>query len=141
MCRSSRQLLYISHFWYGGQLLPPVGCVQLAGLPFQPQFIVLYGWLHWVTLPTPGANHGHLQEMLQLWPQGAEGLGHLSSGQVLLGFSLGPLIRGCPFLRFAKGYASLWPMPVWRPNMPLQRSTPRAAAAVGALAFHTICFF
>ena len=66
----SGQLLYISHFWYGSQLLPLVGCVQLAGLPFQPQLIVLYGWLWQVTLPTQGApaSHGHLQEMLQLQP-------------------------------------------------------------------------
>ena len=46
------QLLHISHFHYGSQLLPPVGCVQLAGLPFQPQIIVLYQWLWQVTLST-----------------------------------------------------------------------------------------
>ena len=38
----SGQLLYISHFWCGGQLFPPLGCVQLVGPPFQPQLIVLY---------------------------------------------------------------------------------------------------
>ena len=35
------QLLRITHVWYGGQLLPPVGCIQLAGLPFQPHLIVI----------------------------------------------------------------------------------------------------
>ena len=34
------QLHRITHIWYGSQLLPPVGCIQLAGLPFQPHLIV-----------------------------------------------------------------------------------------------------
>ena len=42
---------FFSHFWYGGQLLPPVGCIQLAGLPFQAQLIVLYWLLQWA-IPT-----------------------------------------------------------------------------------------
>ena len=36
------QLLYISQSCYGRQLLPPVGCIQLVGLPFQLQLIVFY---------------------------------------------------------------------------------------------------
>ena len=68
------QLLYIFHSWYGSQLLPPVGCIQLAGWPLQPQLLVFDGWLWWETLPVPGApaNHGHLHKMLQLQPSGGK---------------------------------------------------------------------
>ena len=36
------QLLDVPHAQYGSQLCPPVGCIQLAGLPFQPLLIVSY---------------------------------------------------------------------------------------------------
>ena len=64
------QLLDVPHAWCGGQLLPPVGFIQLAGPPFQPLLIVSYWWLCWKTPPIPGAPAigGHLQEVLQLWP-------------------------------------------------------------------------
>ena len=45
------QLLHILHTWYGGKLLPPVGCIQMMGLPFQPLLIVCYWWLWQKTLP------------------------------------------------------------------------------------------
>ena len=36
------QLLHILHTQYCSQLLPPVGCIQLAGPPFQPLLLVSY---------------------------------------------------------------------------------------------------
>ena len=64
------QLLDVFHTQYGGQLLPPVGCIQLAGPPFQPLLIVSHWWLWQKTPPISGASAsgGHLQEAVQLWP-------------------------------------------------------------------------
>ena len=52
------QLLRIPGIQYGGQLLPPVGCIKLAGLPFQPHLVVIDWWLWQWTSPIPGALHG-----------------------------------------------------------------------------------
>ena len=113
----------------------------------QPQFIVLYQWLWLVTLPIPGApaGHGCLPETFQFRPMGRlraylTSL-HLSSGQMPLGFPLGPFARGCTFLRLTKGHMSLQSMLAQRPDMPLQRSTPVAAVAAGSSMLNPFCFF
>ena len=47
------QLLRITCVQYGSQLLPPVRCIWLVGLPFQPYLIVIDEWLWWWALPIP----------------------------------------------------------------------------------------
>ena len=57
----------------------------------------------------------------------------LGSGWMLLGFLMGPFDQGCPLFWVKKGHMSLPSMPTWGPLMPMQRPTPAAAVAAGAL--------
>ena len=110
---------------------PPVGDVHQAGLPIQPNFHVVNGWLRWVTASS--ANVWCLSGMHCILPLGSWGNPTapftVHHKRTFLGFSVGPPTLKLHF-QFLDSHLPLQPMSTGGPGASVQRLALGATSIV-----------